>query len=149
MGRREPLEVLTAERAPVGAEGLESVERRLLVERQFQEIGEPRRSLQRRADLYQRVVAPRKMRAHARPRPRFRRRGQPGANRIERESAQRVEEIGRRPARTEANRPLKQMAGRAGDERGEAPMRLPHRPSPPGKGRPRHWGQDEMNGGWA
>ena len=33
MGRREPLEVLTAERAPVEAEGLESVERRLLVER--------------------------------------------------------------------------------------------------------------------
>ena len=51
-------EVLAAERAPVGAQGLESVERRLLVERQFQEIGEPRRSLERRADLAQRVVAP-------------------------------------------------------------------------------------------
>ena len=50
-------EVLSAERAPVGAEGLEPVERRLLVERQFQEIGEARRSLQRRADLDQRVVA--------------------------------------------------------------------------------------------
>ncbi len=51
-------EVLSAERAPVGAEGLELVERRLLVERQFQEIGEARRSLKRRADLDQRVVAP-------------------------------------------------------------------------------------------
>jgi hypothetical protein len=51
-------EVPTAERAPVGAEGLESVERRLLVERQFREIGEARRSLKRRANLDQRVVAP-------------------------------------------------------------------------------------------
>ena len=51
-------EVLSAERAPVRAQGLEPVERRLLVERQFQEIGEPRRSLKRRADLDQRVVAP-------------------------------------------------------------------------------------------
>jgi hypothetical protein len=51
-------ELLSAEQAPVRAEGLESVERRLLVERQFQEIGEQRRSLERRADLDQRVVAP-------------------------------------------------------------------------------------------
>ena len=37
---------------------------------------------------------PLKMRAHARPRPRSRRRGQPSANRIERGSAQRFEEMG-------------------------------------------------------
>ena len=73
------------------------------------------------------------MSAHARPRPRLRRRGQPGANRIERGIAQRVEEVGV-VHRERGEPPLEQMAGRAGarvGERGEAPMRLPHRP---GKG---------------
>ena len=51
-------ELRAAERALVRTAVLESVERRLLVERQFQEIGEARRSLERRADLDQRVVAP-------------------------------------------------------------------------------------------
>ena len=37
-------EVVAAERAAVRAQGLESVERRLIAGRQFQQIGEPRRS---------------------------------------------------------------------------------------------------------
>jgi hypothetical protein len=85
----------------------------------FQEIGESRRSLKRRADLDPRVVAPRKTRTHAQPRPRLRRRGQPGANRIEREKAQRIQEVGvvdREPGEP----PLEQitsLAGTGADER--------------------------------
>ena len=43
-------EIFSAERAPIPAKALEPVERRLLVERQFQEIGEARSPLQRRTD---------------------------------------------------------------------------------------------------
>jgi hypothetical protein len=127
-------ELLSAERAPVGAHGLESVERRLLVERQFQEIGEARRSLERRADRNQRVVAPLKDAGltldHGHARGDAASRARTGLN-------ARVRSALRKWASSianEANRPLKQMARRAGDERGEAPMGLPQ---PPGKGRPR------------
>ena len=139
-------EVLSAERAPVGAEGLESVERRLLVEREFQEIGEARRSLKRWADLDQRVVAPLKDarltldHGHARGDAASR-----GANWIERESAQCAEEAG--VVHRERGEPyLKQMAGRAGDEGGEAPMRFPHRP---GKGVRFGFGSGRDERGWA
>ena len=84
------------------------------------------------------------MRAHARPRPRLRRRSQRGADGIEREIAQRVEEVGV-VHRERGEPPLEQMAGCAGarvHERGEAPMRLPHRPRKSVRVR---GGQDEMN----